>query len=239
VRERLNAAVDPKFRKGQFAFFKEEIETYGVRRRALDPIIRELFQHIREWPAPRREQLYAELWKSGKLEEGVIVCHGARRFPREFGGRMWGVCEDWIDRYVRNWAHCDGVASWLLAGCIAEHPALMKNLEPWTGSPNRWKRRAAAVALLQEAKAGRATNQILRIAALLAEDSDDMVQKGVGWLLKEAYPAQPNDLTLFLHRQRDRFSPLTLRIAAEKMSDRHRSVLLRPRAITKERSAPA
>ncbi|HET8550511.1 MAG TPA: DNA alkylation repair protein [Bryobacteraceae bacterium] len=233
VRERLKAAVDPKFREGQFAFFKEEVDTYGVRKPALSGIIRDLFHTIRDWPPEARDELYRELWRSGKLEEGAIVCHVARRFPREFGGRRFPIFEEWIDKYVHNWAHCDAVASWLLAGCIAEEPALMKKLEPWTRSENRWKRRAAAVALLQEAKAGRATNQILRIASMLAEDPDVMVQKGVGWLLKEAYPAQPVDIVMFLHWQRDRFSRLTLRYAAEKMTDTHRRMLLRPSSITK------
>ena len=42
--------------------------------------------------------------------------------------------------------------------------------------------------LLQEAKAGRHTDFIFEVAEALRGDADDMVQKGVGWLLKEAYP---------------------------------------------------
>jgi 3-methyladenine DNA glycosylase AlkD len=234
VQTQLEAAVDAKFREGQFAFFKEEVDTWGVRSPALDAIQRELFHTVRAWPSGARDELYGELWKTGKLEAGSLVCHLARRFPREFGAEKFALFEKWIDKYVHNWAHCDGVASWLLAGCIAEQPPLMKNLEAWTRSENRWKRRAAAVALLQEAKAGRATNYILRIASILAEDKDEMVQKGVGWLLKETYPSHPEDTVLFLHRQRDRFSRLTLRYAAEKMSPAHKKVLLRPASITRK-----
>lgn len=232
LRERLAAAVDPEFRQGQSAFFNEEIDTWGVRTAALAPIERELHAAIRKWPTNVRDLLFEELWKSGKLEEGAVVCHVARKYRREFNSRRFAVFEHWLDTYVRNWAHCDGVASWLLASCIEENPKLMKRLEPWTAAENRWKRRAAAVSLLKEAKAGRSTNQILRIVSMLAEDSDDMVQKGTGWLLKETYPAQPQDVVLFLHRQRDRFSRLTLRYAAEKMSAAHRKVLLSPNVLT-------
>jgi 3-methyladenine DNA glycosylase AlkD len=233
LRSRLAAAADPKFREGQRWFFKEEVDSWGVRKARLDPIARTLYAANKRWPAEARDQLYVELWKSRKLEEGAIVCHVERRFPREFGRPRFDVFTGWIDRYVNNWAHCDGVATWLLAGCIAEEPSLSRKLEQWTRSTNRWKRRAAAVSLLQEAKAGRSTDQILLIASILAEDPDEMVQKGVGWLLKEAYPAQPNDVVLFLHRQRDRFSRLTLRYAAEKMTSVHRKVILQPARIIK------
>ena len=36
--------------------------------------------------------------------------------------------EHWVDRYVKNWAHCDGVSTWLLAACIANQPALADRL---------------------------------------------------------------------------------------------------------------
>ncbi|MCL4842013.1 MAG: DNA alkylation repair protein, partial [Bryobacteraceae bacterium] len=134
--------------------------------------------------------------------------------------------ERWIDRYVRNWAHCDGVASWLLAASIANEPELRLHLVSWTGSKNRWKRRAAAVALLQEAKAGRHFETITEVAAQLMADRDDMVEKGLGWLLKEAYPKQPESTFAYLMEQRGRASRLMLRIAAEKMPPGRRQELL-------------
>ncbi len=50
---------------------------------------------------------------------------------------------------------------------------------------------AAAVALVPSAKRGLHTREIFRIAQPLVPDDDDMVQKGVGWLLKETYPKKP------------------------------------------------
>ena len=68
---------------------------------------------------------------------------------------------------------------------------MIAELAPWTRSKNRWKRRAAAVALLHEAKQGRHTIAIFDIAKRLHKDADDVVRKGVGWLLKETYPKRP------------------------------------------------
>jgi 3-methyladenine DNA glycosylase AlkD len=80
------------------------------------------------------------------------------------------------------------------------------------------KRRAAAVALVYSAKRGEHTRAILRIAAPLIEDEDDMVQKGVGWLLKETYPKKPVEVVRFLVANRAKTTRLVLRYAAEKMT---------------------
>jgi 3-methyladenine DNA glycosylase AlkD len=155
-----------------------------------------------------------------------VAVYVYRRFGNQCGSCEFKLFERWIDRYVRNWAHCDGVASWLVAAAIANEPALIPQLFVWTRSPNRWKRRAAAVSLIQEAKQGRNSAAIFEVAGLLVEDPDDMVQKGVGWLLKETYPKKPKELMEFLESWRGRAPRLVLRLAAEKMGSRDRAAAL-------------
>ena len=87
-------------------------------------------------------------------------------------------------------------------------------------------RRAAAVALIQEAKHGRRTDRILEIAELLIGDSDDMVQKGVGWLLKVAYAKKPREIVAFLEKRKATTPRLILRYAAEKMNAADRRAVL-------------
>jgi 3-methyladenine DNA glycosylase AlkD len=45
-----------------------------------------------------------------------------------------------------------------------------------------------------------------------------MVQKGVGWLLKETYPKKPTEVVRFLLANRAKTTRLVLRYAAEKMT---------------------
>jgi 3-methyladenine DNA glycosylase AlkD len=134
--------------------------------------------------------------------------------------------EHWIDRYVRNWSHCDGVSTWLIAACIANRPGLADRLARWTKSRNRWKRRSAAVSLLQEGKRGRNLQTIFHVCDLLLKDADDMVQKGVGWILKETYPKNPGAVLEFLDAWRSRAPRLVLRLAAEKMTPKDKRWLL-------------
>jgi len=226
IRVRFESRADPVMAAGARNFFREPIDPIGVRSHDLQKVVAETYRVVKKWPAGDRNHLCTLLWEGGKMEEGVLVCHLYRRFAKQCAGPEFRLFELWIDRYVNNWAHCDGLSSWLLAACIANEPALMEKLPPWTRSKNRWKRRAAAVSLLQEGKHGRNTETIFAIAGMLRDDSDDMVQKGVGWLLKETYPRRPRETVTLLTGWRN--APrLMLRYACEKMTPAHRNRVLR------------
>lgn len=226
TRAALAAAADPAHREGVNRFFKETVNAYGVRSPEVKKIEQMAYREVKGWPAAERNRFSNELWRSGRLEEGTVATWLYRRFRRSCAACEFRLFERWIDRYVRNWAHCDGVSSWLLAACIANEPPLMEALPAWAASENRWKRRAAAVSLLQDAKQGRHTEFLLGVAARLMEDPDDMVQKGVGWLLKEAYPKRPREVVAFLDGWKGRTSRVVLRYAAEKMTAADRARVL-------------
>ncbi len=223
---KLRALADPVFAKGQRRFFKHEISTYGVRTDRLHEAAREVYKIVKPWPVEARDEFMERLWKMKGLEAAALGIYVYRRFAKSCGEHEFRLFESWVDRYVDNWATCDGVASWLLAASIANCPELASVLPGWTASPNRWKKRAAAVALIQEAKAGRRTDIIFTVAGKLLEVRDDMVEKGVGWLLKETYPKRPGETLGFLMARRGEASRLTLRYAAEKMTAADRQELL-------------
>lgn len=227
TRAGLKAAADPEFAAGLRWFFKEPVKPYGVRTPQVRELARHTYLELKQWPVADRDRFVTELWKSGMLEEGVLVTHVYRRFASTCDVREFAMFEEWIDRYVTNWSNCDGVSTWLIAASIANRPELVNKLGPWTKSKNRWKRRSAAVSLIQEAKQGRNAETIFRICDLLLNDTDDMVQKGVGWLLKETYPKRPQKVLGFLDPWRSRAPRLVLRLASEKMTLKHRAWLLK------------
>jgi len=226
VRAELEACADPKYREGAARFFREAVEVCGVRGTDVHAIARNAYREVKNWPVAERNRFASALWRRGKLEERSVAIVVYRRFARQCGAAEFALFERWLDRYVTNWANCDGLASWLLAAAIGNEPELIARLRPWARSRNRWKRRAAIVALLQEAKRGRNTEAIFEIADALLEDSDDMVQKGVGWVLKETYPKKRVEVMQFLMPRAARTPRLVLRIAAEKMTAKDRSALL-------------
>ena len=116
--------------------------------------------------------------------------------------------EQWIDRYVRNWSHCDGVSTWLIAASIANRPGLGGP----AGAPGRNRRIDGSgdrrrFRSSRKPSSGRNTETIFHICGFLLEDADDMVQKGVGWLLKETYPKKPREVLDFLDPWRARAHP--------------------------------
>jgi 3-methyladenine DNA glycosylase AlkD len=223
----LKSAADPEFAAGVRRFFKEPVQPRGVPAPQVREVARLAYRELKQWPVAERDRFVTELWKSGVLEEGSVVCYVYRRFAKSCDRREFVMFEQWIDRYVKNWGHCDGVSTWLIAASIANRPELMSGLARWTKSKNRWKRRAAAVSLIQEAKQGRSTETIFQICDLLRGDSDDLVRKGVGWLLKETYPKRPRETIRFLEQWRKSAPRLVLRLAAEKMTGQHREWLLK------------
>jgi 3-methyladenine DNA glycosylase AlkD len=226
VRSELAASADSKFRKGLMWFFKEPVDPYGVRTPQVRRIAAAAYREVKKWPPAERNAFCRELWASAKMEEGGVAICVYQRFRKQCSACEFHLFEKWIDRYVGNWAHCDGVATWLIAASIGNEPGLIRLLFPWVASKNRWKRRAAAVSFLQEAKQGRNTEAILEVAGALLEDPDDMVQKGVGWVLKEAYPKRPREVLELLRFRKDRTPRLVLRVAAEKMTAAHKAEIL-------------
>ncbi len=209
---------DAQYAAGAAKFFKEPIKARGVRSQQLLALSAELYCEIKSWPVKERDEFITGLWKDGQLDTGTLACYTYRRFVKTFGEREFQLVEHWLERYVTNWAHCDGLSVYLLAPTLARFPDLALELPAWTASKNRWKRRAAAVALVKEARRGRRLDLICRIAEALAHDSEDLVQKGAGWVLKEAYPRQPREVVEFLNARGAGWPRLVLRYAAEKMT---------------------
>jgi 3-methyladenine DNA glycosylase AlkD len=227
IRARLDAAASKDRIDGARRFFKEPIDPRGVAAPDAKRIAAEAYREIKLWTAAQRNKLCTDLWKDGKLEDGPTATYIYRRFEKQCGEAEFRLFESWIEHYVSNWAQCDSIAPTLLAACIGNEPESMLRLTDWTGSKNRWKRRAAATALLREAKQGRNTEFILAIADTLFEDADEMVQKGVGWLLKETYPKKPRETVDFLLSRIDRVPRLVVRYAAEKMSKDDRALVMK------------
>jgi 3-methyladenine DNA glycosylase AlkD len=226
VRKRLETLANPRVKEGMERYFKETIRSYGVPAPAVRVVAREIYKEVKPWPLAQRNRFCTELFRSGMFEEGAAAIYLYRYFKRSCHECEFRLFERWIDRYVDNWAWCDGVSSWLVHASLSNQPALLEEIPRWTESPKRWKRRAAAVSLVPFGRRGEQLEVIFDVARRLARDEDDMVQKGVGWLLKDTYPKRPTETVGFLRSVDPPFARLVLRIAAEKMTAAYRERVL-------------
>jgi 3-methyladenine DNA glycosylase AlkD len=226
VRLRLRGAATDFDREKFERFFREPVNMLGVKALDQRKIAAVAGRALKDRPPGERNKFCNELWRSGVCEEGNVAIYTYARFGKQCQASEFKLFERWVDRYVTNWAHCDGVSLWLLGASIDNQPDLAKALPDWTKSTNRWKRRASAVALVPQARRGLMTSTILSVADRLIDDPDDMVQKGVGWLLKETYPKRRLEVLRFLKPRKSSMPRLVLRYAAEKMTARDRATIL-------------
>jgi 3-methyladenine DNA glycosylase AlkD len=226
IRQELQRLGSPEGVATARRFFKEDIDPYGIGAPDIKNLEQTVYRQVKHWKPADRNNLCTALFKSGKLEEGGLAVYLYARFAKQCQRCEFQLFERWIDRYVHNWSHTDGIGTLLIAASIRNDPALIADIHEWTSSKNRWKRRAAAVSLVKEARKGNFTGEIFGIASKLMEDPDEMVQKGTGWLLKETYPPKPRETVRFLLEWNRRTSRLLLRYAAEKMSAQDKQKVL-------------
>jgi 3-methyladenine DNA glycosylase AlkD len=143
-----------------------------------------------------------------------------------FGEKEFRLLTSWLDR-VSSWADHDALAHDLLAPMLAAEPARSRQVFLWVKSPNRWRRRAACVALIRGAREHRFFPQIVWLSNRLLKDEDDMVQKGLGWLLRETAKADPRRTVPYLMRIRKNAPRLVLRTACETLSVAKRRQILK------------
>ena len=126
-----------------------------------------------------------------------------------------------------NWATTDAICGYLIGPLLAQHPALIGEITRWSRHQNMWVRRAAAVGLVRSARKGVALNEAYALARALHADHEDLIQKAVGWLLRETGKTDRARLQRYLRRHGRSIPRTTLRYAIERFDEPTRRELLR------------
>lgn len=217
IRKDLVENADIKTRESSQRFFKEKITCYGLK----TPVVKKIGNtHFKTLSDASKEEIfnYCEiLWQSGFLEESFIACEWSYKIHKKYEPEDFAVFERWINQYVNNWASCDTLCNHTVGTFIEMYPGYLSRLKAFTGSPNRWVRRASAVSLIVPARKGKFLPDILEIADKLLLDKDDMVQKGYGWMLKAASQAHLHEVFQYVLAHKHNMPRTSLRYAIEKM----------------------
>jgi len=131
-----------------------------------------------------------------------------------FGDKEFTLFTSWLDR-ISNWADHDALVHYLIAPMVAAGPVRTKQVFRWAKSPSRWQRRAACVALIRGARTKQFFPETALLSEMLLKEEDDMVQKGLGWLLRETAKYDPKRTVPYLMKIRTRAPRLVLRTACE------------------------
>lgn len=168
------------------------------------------------------------LFTGSVLEEKVAAVFLLENLDSEFGDREFTLFESWLNR-ISSWADHDGLVHYLISPMMANKPARAEIVFRWAKSPDRWHRRAACVALIRGARAKMFLPETKRLSNSLLADEDDMVQKGLGWLLRETAKFDAKNTVPYLMEIRDRAPRLVLRTACETLEAKTKRRILSPR----------
>ena len=217
VRNDLLRNTDEKTKNSGKRFFKEEVKLYGVKTATVGKIAKARYSEIKD---KSKEEIFAlceELWASGYMEESFIACNWSYFLHKKYEPSDFATFEGWVEKYVSNWASCDTLCNHTIGDYVEQYPERIKDLKKWARSDNRWMKRAAAVTLILPARKGMFLKDVLEIADILLRDEDDLVQKGYGWMLKEASKTHQKEIFDYIIKNKEDMPRTALRYAIEKM----------------------
>jgi len=215
IRQALNDGGSAEHAAGVQWFFKDEIKSHGWYTAALRRAVRGCRKEIlREHEFSFLVKVADELFSGFVLEEKVAAVFLLEDLTDKCGDREFRLFETWLDR-ISSWADHDGLVHYLIAPMVAAKPVRTRNVFTWAKSADRWHRRAACVALIRGTRMKRFFPQIIKVSNTLLVDEDDMVQKGLGWLLRETAKFNETQTVPYLIKIRTRVPRLVLRTACE------------------------
>jgi 3-methyladenine DNA glycosylase AlkD len=196
-------------------FFKHEVKSRGWYTAELRKVAKRFRRAVlAEHGLPYLLQVADQLFSGEVLDEKNFAVMLLENMADQFGREEFKLLESWLDR-VTSWADHDALVHYLIGPMVAADEAYLVCLPRWARKKSVWHQRAAAVSLIHSTRRHKNFGHIQRITEMLLPSDDDMVQKGLGWLLREAAKANPKQTVAYLLTIRDRTPRLVLRTACE------------------------
>ncbi|MEA2056809.1 MAG: DNA alkylation repair protein, partial [Patescibacteria group bacterium] len=186
IKKELKDRTDLEYKKRSKTCSKSNYQSYGVRTPDVRKIAKKNWKKIKYWPKEQVLDFAEFLLKTEISELQTIAFSWAFHLKTKLRQDDYNRFYNWLINYVDTWFKCDDFCTHAFGYLIYKYPRLSNSLLDWTKHENRWVRRAAAVSLIFSFRRGEQLELALKIAQELLIDQEDMVQKGYGWMLKEA-----------------------------------------------------
>jgi 3-methyladenine DNA glycosylase AlkD len=176
-----------------------------------------------------------------RLEVKGLGIEALACYRRDFTPTLLRVWKRWLaHNHSANWATTDAICGLLLGPLLVANPRLATLMPEWCRHRNMWVRRASAVALIPSVRHGAALDTGYEVARRLHADHEDLIQKAVGWMLREAGKADTARLERYLRANGKTIPRTTVRYAIERFPPATRRKLLRvtrarPQGVVKRR----
>jgi 3-methyladenine DNA glycosylase AlkD len=201
---------------------------YNVGTKNVRSLARDIYLANRaDWTVDDATRLADALMHDPYLEAKSIGIEVAARYRKAFAPRLLPSWKRWLaGNLSTNWATTDQICSMLIGPLLADHQQLIPLMRSWATHRNMWVRRASAVALIPPIRRGHAQDVAYDVAKTLHPDTEDLIQKAVGWMLREAGKQDPSRLEQYLRVEGAAVPRTTLRYAIERFPAAKRRALL-------------
>ena len=217
IRRELKAADKPENKLDYQRFFKEKLkERYGLKTAVLRRIINDCYKDVKNLSKDEILDICDELLESDIGYGLSFAFSWAEKLHGNYEKSDFNRFERWLKKYVDNWASCDSLCGGAMGYLIFQFPELWSNNKKWASSKNMWLRRASAVSLIIPVRNGLLLDEVFKIADILLTDKEDLVQKGYGWMLKEAGNRFPKEVFAYVMKNKKEMPRTALRYAIEK-----------------------
>jgi 3-methyladenine DNA glycosylase AlkD len=217
IRADLKANADEKTLATGQRFFKEKITFYGVKTAVVEKIAKKHWKEAKSLGKQRIFSMCNDLFRSGYMEEAFVVSTWLPNIIDQLQASDMCIFKTWIERYIDNWAKCDSFCNHTIGDLVDKCPEVVAEVKSWAKSDCRWLKRASAVSLILPARKGGFLKEVFEISDTLLMDEDDLVQKGYGWLLKEASRKHQKEVFNYVIQNRNTMPRTALRYAIELM----------------------
>ncbi|MEZ5514353.1 MAG: DNA alkylation repair protein [Steroidobacteraceae bacterium] len=223
---RLKSLRDPMIAAHSQGFFKTGKGEYGAGDRFLGirvPVLRQLVREYRGIPSRTLWALLRSPWHEARLLSLLMLVDRYRRADEHGQAEIYTRYLANL-RYVNNWGLVDSSAPDIIGAHLARRDAAP--IFGLAASDNLWQRRIAIIATFHFIK-HHSFEHTLALAELLLNDSEDLIHKAVGWMLREVGNRDRTTLERFLRRHARRMPRTMLRYAIERLPEARRRAYLR------------
>jgi 3-methyladenine DNA glycosylase AlkD len=224
----LKEKSNPVRARGAQKYFKEEVKCLGLTAAQQRELALNVYLMIKnDWTVKQAIDFCEIMFQESYFEARSLGILILEKFHKDFPKSLFPMIRGWLAQNLcDNWALVDSLCPNSLAALLEKYPELVTSIKTWTHNPNRWVRRASAVSFIKLARKGQYLDAVYDITASLFSDSDDLVQKATGWLLREAGKTDMKRLEKFLLSRGPRIPRTTLRYAIERFEVKKRRRIL-------------
>ena len=178
------------------------------------PLTRKISKQFKDLSLDEIEKLLESPVHEHRLSALIIMTEQCKKASLEHRKALYNLYLKRTDR-INNWDLVDVSCRDVVGGYLLNKPrdALYKLAK----SKNIWERRIAMVATWQFIREGQ-LEDTFKVSAILRDDSHDLIQKAVGWMLREAGKKDVAALKDFLDNNAKVMPRTELRYAVERLS---------------------